>query len=61
MLWVIPLCADKTGGKIMCEAEMIGKRRGSSFATVNTMDFQALPFYQKLSYEIEFLRKSMAL
>jgi hypothetical protein len=32
---------------------MFGKRKGMSIATVNTMDWEALGFYQKLGYQIE--------
>lgn len=58
MLWV-----DKTlrhqgwGTKLMHEAEKIGLERGASFVTLNTMDWEALPFYQKLGYSIEFTRE----
>ncbi len=58
MLWV-----DKSlrhqgwGTKLIYEAEKIGRERGSSFATLNTMDWEALPFYQKLGYSIEFTRE----
>lgn len=58
MLWV-----DKTlrsqgwGTKLMYAAEKIGRERGASFATLNTMDWEALPFYQKLGYSIEFTRE----
>lgn len=57
-LWV-----DKTlrhqgwGTKLMHEAEKIGRERGARFATVNTMDWEALPFYQKGIYSIEFTRE----
>lgn len=44
------------GKKLMMEAEKIGRTRHCLFATVNTMDFEALVFYQKLGYEIEFTR-----
>ncbi len=45
------------GTKLMHEAEKIGKERGASFVTLNTMDWEALPFYQRLGYSIEFTRK----
>jgi ribosomal protein S18 acetylase RimI-like enzyme len=44
------------GTKLMLEAEQVGKARGARFATLNTMDWEALPFYQKLGYSIEFTR-----
>ena len=58
MLWVDPsLRGLGWGSKLMQEAEHIGKQYGATFATVNTMDFEALPFYQKLGYFIEFKRE----
>jgi len=61
MLWVEKEIRDQGWGtKIMQEAEAIGKERGCTFATVNTMSWQALPFYEKLGYEIEFVREGYA-
>ena len=58
MLWIhTNLRHQGWGTKLMLEAEKIGKERKVSFATVNTMDWEALPFYQKLGYEIEFTRE----
>lgn len=57
-LWVATsLRHQKWGTRLMQEAETIGKKRGARFATVNTMDWEALPFYQKLGYSIEFVRE----
>lgn len=58
MLWI-----DSTirslgyGRELMFEAEKIGQEHQCSFATVNTMDWEALPFYQKIGYSIEFVRE----
>jgi ribosomal protein S18 acetylase RimI-like enzyme len=41
----------------MLEAEKIGFKRQCTFATVDTMDWEALSFYQKLGYNIEFVRE----
>ena len=58
MLWMDKALRHQGWGtRLMQEAEKIGKERGSSFATVNTMDWEALPFYQKLGYSIEFTRE----
>ena len=58
MLWIAPdLRGLGWGTKVMKQAEIIGKDRGCSFATVNTMDWEALPFYQKLGYMVEFTRE----
>jgi ribosomal protein S18 acetylase RimI-like enzyme len=58
MLWVEKsLRGHGWGAKIMQGAEKIGRERGVSFVTLNTMDWEALPFYQKLGYSIEFIRE----
>jgi len=58
MLWVKEELRDQgLGKKLMIEAEKIGRERQCSFATVNTMDWEALTFYQKLGYDIEFVRE----
>lgn len=58
MLWIKKELRHKGFGKdLMLEAEKIGRERDCSFATVGTMDWEALPFYQKLGYEIEFVRE----
>lgn len=62
-LYVDSLWIDKTlrhqrwGTKLIHEAEKIGRERGATFVTLNTMDWEALPFYQKLGYAIEFTRE----
>ena len=45
------------GTKLIEEAERTGRMRGAHFATLNTMDWEAVPFYQKLGYSIEFIRE----
>lgn len=61
-LYVDSLWVDETlrnqgwGKKLMYEAEKIGREHGALFVTLNTMDWEALPFYQKLGYSIEFTR-----
>lgn len=62
-LYVDSLWVDQTlrkrgwGTKLMLETEKIGRERGARFITLNTMDWEALPFYQKLGYSIEFVRE----
>ncbi|MBX7067445.1 MAG: GNAT family N-acetyltransferase [Parachlamydiales bacterium] len=57
-LWVeSSLRSQGWGTRLMLEAEKIGKKRGARFATLNTMDWEALPFYKKLGYSIEFTRE----
>lgn len=57
MIWIDEkLRHQGWGSRLMNASEKIGRERGCSFATVNTMDWEALTFYQKLGYEIEFIR-----
>lgn len=57
-LWVDPTIRGQGWGtKLMQAAEKHGKELGARFATLNTMDWEALPFYQKLGYTIEFVRE----
>ena len=57
-LWIEKMLRHQGWGtKLMQAAENIGRERGARFVTVNTMDWEALPFYEKLGYSIEFVRK----
>lgn len=62
-LYVDSLWIDKTlrhqgwGTKLMQEAEKVGKEQGARFITLNTMDWEALIFYEKLGFFIEFIRE----
>jgi len=57
-LWIaLSLRHHGWGTKLMKEAEKIGKERSARFVTVNTMDWEALPFYKKLGYSVEFTRE----
>jgi len=58
LLWVSEkMRGQGIGRELMLEVEKIGHDRHCTFAAVNTMDWEALPFYQKLGYEIEFVRE----
>jgi ribosomal protein S18 acetylase RimI-like enzyme len=57
-LWIDKILRHQGWGtKLILEAENIGSKRAASFVTLNTMDWEALPFYQKLGYSIEFTRE----
>ena len=52
-LWVSePLRRQGYGEKLMAAAESAAIEKGCHSAYLDTFDFQALPFYQKLDYEI---------
>ena len=44
------------GTRLIASSECLGKEKGCLLATVNTMDWEALGFYQKLGFKIEFQR-----
>ena len=57
-LWVAEsLRGQGYGTKLMQAAERLGVEGGCRFMTVNTMDWEALDFYKKLGFNIEFERK----
>ena len=41
------------GSELMYEAESQARSRGCSHMLVDTFSFQALPFYQKLGYQLQ--------
>ncbi|HAT4455398.1 TPA: GNAT family N-acetyltransferase [Legionella pneumophila] len=44
------------GTKLMQAALKYGSKKGCAFATVNTMDWEAIEFYKKLGFKLEFER-----
>ncbi|MBX9587123.1 MAG: GNAT family N-acetyltransferase [Gammaproteobacteria bacterium] len=57
-LWVAEsLRGQGYGTKLMQKAECIGMENECHFMTVNTMDWEALDFYKKLGFTVEFERK----
>lgn len=57
-LWIDEtLRGKRIGTELMLSAEKIGREKGCLFSTVNTMDWEALDFYKKLGFYIEFERK----
>ncbi|AHE65828.1 acetyltransferase [Legionella oakridgensis ATCC 33761 = DSM 21215] len=44
------------GTKLMQAALKYGSEKGCAFATVNTMDWEAIEFYKKLGFKLEFER-----
>lgn len=57
LLWVSAhLRGQGIGTKLMDECEKLAKKRGCTFVNLITMDWEALPFYQKLGYQLEYVR-----
>lgn len=60
-LWVAEkLRGQDYGTKLMQAAEKLARDGGCVMMTVNTMDWEALGFYQKLGFKIEFERRGLA-
>ncbi len=56
-LWLHPTIRGKGyGTQLLHLAENLAKERNCQFLTVNTMDWEALSFYEKHGYYIEFQR-----
>lgn len=50
----------KVGSLLLQNMEQYGKEKGCSFAFLETLSFQALGFYLKSGYEIEFSRNGFS-
>lgn len=56
-LWLDELLRQQGyGTQLVLAAEKYGKENGCSFITANTMSWEALGFYQKCGFKIEFER-----
>lgn len=56
-LWVHESLRGKGyGTQLIQAAEQFGQERDCLFATVNTMDWEALAFYKKRGFQVEFER-----
>lgn len=56
-LWVIEsLRGQHYGTKLIRAAERLGREKKCTFAVVNTMDWEALDFYKKQGFTVEFER-----
>lgn len=56
-LWVAEqLRGQGYGAKLMHEAENLAKKSECNFMAVNTFDWEALDFYKKLGFYVEFER-----
>jgi GNAT superfamily N-acetyltransferase len=61
-LWLDERVRGKgVGSKLLAEAEAIAKARGCSFVILDTLDFQARPFYQRHGYKVEWTQPNYPL
>ena len=47
------------GKRLLSEVEKIGKREGCTASCLNTLEFQAKPFYEKNGYRVVYTQKSI--
>ena len=56
-LWVSDeLRGQNIGSKILKEVEALGKKRGCIKCLLDTLNFQAMPFYEKHGYKTEWIQ-----
>jgi ribosomal protein S18 acetylase RimI-like enzyme len=57
-LWVSDeLRGQNVGSKILKEIEVSGKKRGCIKCLLSTLNFQAMPFYEKHGYKTEWIQQ----
>lgn len=58
-LWLDEKVRGKgVGSKLLIEAETLAKARGCSFVILDTLDFQAKPFYERHGYQLEWTQSN---
>ncbi|MCS6094534.1 GNAT family N-acetyltransferase [Shewanella baltica] len=58
-LWVDDaLRHQKIGTRLLLEAESQAKARGCQFALLDTLDFQAKPFYERHGYHVQWIQQA---
>ncbi len=53
-----PIRGRNIGATLLDKAETFAKQCGCAYASVNTMSFQAKPFYEKLGYVLMYTQKN---
>jgi len=57
-LWVSDeLRGQNVGSKILTQVEALGKKRGCKKCLLDTLNFQAKPFYEKYGYEVQWVQE----
>ena len=46
-----------TGSAMLAQAEAIAKARGCRYVVLDTLDFQAKPFYQRFGYQVQWIQQ----
>ena len=58
-LWVSErMRGQKIGHKLLAEAEEIARTKGCKFAILDTLNFQAKPFYQARGYQVKWTQQA---
>lgn len=58
-LWVDEsLRHQKIGSRLLLEAEAKAKARGCQFTLLDTLDFQAKPFYERHGYHVQWIQQA---
>lgn len=58
-LWVdAALRQQNIGSRLLLEAESKAKQRGCQFALLDTLDFQAKPFYERHGYRVQWMQQA---
>lgn len=58
-LWVDEaLRQQHIGSRLLLEAESKAKQRGCQFALLDTLDFQAKPFYERHGYQVQWVQQA---
>jgi ribosomal protein S18 acetylase RimI-like enzyme len=57
-LWVSEeLRGQNVGTQLLSKVEMVGKSRGCDKCLLDTLNFQAMPFYKKHGYEVQWVQR----
>lgn len=58
-IWVDKkLRGQRLGAKLLSQLETVAIERGCVFSLLDTLDFQARPFYEKFGYEVKWTQES---
>ena len=58
-LWVFDLLRGQNiGSKLLSKLETLAKEKGCTKCLLDTLNFQAMPFYEKKGYEVQWTQKN---